>query len=96
MSRQISRREILRAMALGGGLVAGKIWIPGQMLISIPKPPTMVWSYMGARTGRWSSNAALLIFDELVKDITKEQHEMRTMAFNLSLNTLIEVPKIGR
>ncbi len=33
----MNRRQLLRAIALGGGLVAGEIWIPGQKLISIPK-----------------------------------------------------------
>ncbi len=34
-----SRRQILRAFALGGSfVVAGELWIPGQRLISIPKP----------------------------------------------------------
>lgn len=34
-----SRRQILRAFALGGSfVVAGELWIPGQKLISIPKP----------------------------------------------------------
>ena len=32
-----SRREILRAFALGGMFVAGELWIPGRKLISIPK-----------------------------------------------------------
>lgn len=36
---EYSRREILRAFALGGAVVAGELWIPGQRLISIPKYP---------------------------------------------------------
>lgn len=32
-----SRREILRAFALGGMFVAGELWIPGKRFISIPK-----------------------------------------------------------
>ena len=36
MAKQYSRREILRAMMLGGGLIAGELWWPGQKLISIP------------------------------------------------------------
>lgn len=32
----ISRRDILRAMALGGGIVAGELWVPGARVISIP------------------------------------------------------------
>lgn len=31
-----SRREILRAAALGGGLIAGELWWPGKRLISVP------------------------------------------------------------
>ena len=34
---EFSRRDILRALALGGAVVAGELWIPGQRLISIPK-----------------------------------------------------------
>ncbi len=34
---EFSRREMLRALALGGAVVAGELWIPGQRLISIPK-----------------------------------------------------------
>jgi hypothetical protein len=30
------RRDILRALALGGAVVAGELWIPGKRLISIP------------------------------------------------------------
>lgn len=36
MSQQYSRRQILRAFALGGGLIAGELWVPGARLISIP------------------------------------------------------------
>lgn len=39
----MNRRDVLRAMALGGGIVAGELWIPGQRLISIPKPRPTVW-----------------------------------------------------
>lgn len=31
-----TRRQILRAVALGGGLIAGELWWPGRTLISIP------------------------------------------------------------
>lgn len=31
-----TRRQILRAAALGGGLIAGELWWPGRTLISIP------------------------------------------------------------
>ena len=31
-----SRRQILRALALGGGVIAGELWWPGRKLISIP------------------------------------------------------------
>lgn len=37
MAKQYSRREILRAMMLGGGLIAGELWWPGKTLISIPE-----------------------------------------------------------
>ncbi|KKN65435.1 hypothetical protein LCGC14_0481550 [marine sediment metagenome] len=30
MTRQFSRREILRAAALGGVFIAGEFWFPGQ------------------------------------------------------------------
>jgi hypothetical protein len=33
----MNRRDVLRAIALGGGLIAGELWIPGQSLVSIPK-----------------------------------------------------------
>ena len=33
--RTYTRREILRAVALGGGLVAGELWMPGRTLISV-------------------------------------------------------------
>ncbi len=36
MSQEYSRREILRAIMLGGGVIAGELWWPGQKLISIP------------------------------------------------------------
>ena len=32
-----SRRQILRAVALGGGVVAGELWVPGAKLISAPR-----------------------------------------------------------
>jgi len=34
---QFSRRSILRALALGGAVIAGELWIPGKKVISIPK-----------------------------------------------------------
>ena len=42
MTRQFSRREILRAAALGGVFIAGEFWFPGQKLISIPRRGTRV------------------------------------------------------
>ncbi len=33
---EFSRRDILRCLALGGAVVAGELWIPGQRVISIP------------------------------------------------------------
>lgn len=36
----ISRRDLLRTLALGGAVVAGELWIPGQKLISIPSGVT--------------------------------------------------------
>lgn len=36
MAKQYSRREILTAIMLGGGVIAGELWWPGQKLISIP------------------------------------------------------------
>ena len=37
-----SRRQILRAFALGGSfVVGGELWIPGQRLISLPSPRTL-------------------------------------------------------
>ena len=36
MNKHYSRREILRAIMLGGGIIAGELWWPGQKLISIP------------------------------------------------------------
>ena len=36
MDKQYSRRQILRAIALGGGFIAGELWWPGRKLISIP------------------------------------------------------------
>jgi len=40
--KQFSRREILRAMMLGGGVIAGELWWPGQKLISIPSTEEVV------------------------------------------------------
>lgn len=33
-----SRREFMAAMAAGGAVIAGDLWIPGEKVISIPKP----------------------------------------------------------
>ncbi len=41
---EFSRREMLRALALGGAVVAGELWIPGQTLISIPNDGIALWS----------------------------------------------------
>lgn len=46
----MNRRDVLRAIALGGGVVAGELWIPGQRVISIPKKiytpqDTILWTY---------------------------------------------------
>ena len=35
---EYSRREIMRAFALGGAVVAGELWIPGRVFISLPSP----------------------------------------------------------
>ena len=35
---EFSRRDVLRAFALGGAVVAGELWIPGRVLISLPSP----------------------------------------------------------
>lgn len=32
----ISRRELLRAIALGGGIVAGELWVPGARKMFLP------------------------------------------------------------
>lgn len=42
MAKQFSRRDILRAIALGGGVVAGELWWPGKQLISIASEPVWV------------------------------------------------------
>ena len=42
-----SRRDILRAIALGGGLVAGELWTPGAKLISLPSPVKWRESFHG-------------------------------------------------
>ena len=34
----MNRRDLLKGLAAGGIIVAGELWIPGQRLISIPKP----------------------------------------------------------
>ena len=34
----MNRRDLLKGLAAGGIFVAGELWIPGQKLISIPKP----------------------------------------------------------
>ncbi len=47
MTRQFSRREILRAATLGGMMIAGELWIPGQKLISIPRRGQRVWMMDG-------------------------------------------------
>ncbi len=54
---EFSRREVLRAMALGGAVVAGELWIPGQTLISIPNAGVVLtrgeWgSLLGAEMNR--------------------------------------------
>jgi hypothetical protein len=38
-----SRREFLAAMAVGGLVVAGELWLPGQKLISIPSGK--IWTF---------------------------------------------------
>lgn len=43
MTKQYTRREILRAAALGGMMIAGELWIPGQTLISIPA--SRIWTF---------------------------------------------------
>ncbi len=55
-----SRREILRAFALGGSFIAGKLWIPGQKLISIPasggviKPCASTYLYDAVQACMWN------------------------------------------
>ena len=39
----ITRRELLRAIALGGGIVAGELWVPGARKIFIPRAPEVFW-----------------------------------------------------
>lgn len=34
----MNRRQLLQALAAGGVIVAGELWIPGRKLISIPMP----------------------------------------------------------
>lgn len=38
-----SRREFLAAMAAGGMVVAGDLWVPGEKLISIPRQK--IWTF---------------------------------------------------
>ena len=38
-----SRREFLAAIAAGGMVVAGELWVPGQKLISIPSKK--IWTF---------------------------------------------------
>lgn len=52
MNENASRRQFLQALALGGAVIAGEIWIPGQRLISIPRP---AWP--------WTANPAMLLAD---------------------------------
>lgn len=49
----MNRRDILRAMALGGGVVAGELWIPGQRVFSIPtwSSPSVTGYYIDAHCG---------------------------------------------
>lgn len=42
MAKQYSRREIMTAIMLGGGVIAGELWWPGQKLISIPAEPEIL------------------------------------------------------
>lgn len=37
----MNRRDILRAIALGGGIVAGELWVPGAKLILLPGRPEL-------------------------------------------------------
>ena len=39
----LSRREFVAAMAAGGLVGAGELWIPGQKLISIARPK--IWTF---------------------------------------------------
>ena len=39
----ITRRELLRAIALGGGIVAGELWVPGARKVFIPRAPEVFW-----------------------------------------------------
>lgn len=43
----ITRRELLRAIALGGGIVAGELWVPGARKVFLPTKPRF------ERVGAW-------------------------------------------
>lgn len=49
----MNRRDILRAMALGGGVVAGELWIPGRRAFSIPRwtSPSETGYFIDCRRG---------------------------------------------
>lgn len=53
MNRNYTRREIMACLAAGGLIVGGKLWTPGQKLISIPRPrpkfgdPGTQWIQLG-------------------------------------------------
>ncbi len=44
-----SRREFLAAMAAGGMVVAGELWVPGQKTIFIPKRKHVIWTLSDAK-----------------------------------------------
>ncbi len=58
MAKQYSRREMLRALALGGAVVAGELWIPGQKLISIPSEQELRYKATYRYSHGWTHEGA--------------------------------------
>ena len=95
-----SRREILRAIALGGGLIAGELWIPGARLIFIP---TSELIFTPVRAFRWQSNGSIMMLDMVMRNIDTElgTSELRagTLSVSMSSDEALQTAadfKIGR
>ena len=88
---EISRRSFLRAVALGGAVIAGELWIPGQKLISIPKSTGSRWDW-GPRVyyGYFTEKNVELICKSMAASLqaTKEQVAARVFSEVFNANNV--------